>query len=134
MNNTGADQPAHPRSLINAFAIRFLERIICKLATGEISIFKLVSLAGDTGLSLSLSEAPKTGFLATRPIYWPAHEFSVIILYAHMPLMDAHAGISSKAGGLHYGLNLHLHPYYVYASREGCGETENTHLIEYSRD
>ena len=38
-NNTGADQPAHPRSLISAFVIRFLESIICKLGTGEISIF-----------------------------------------------------------------------------------------------
>ena len=38
-NNTGADQPAHPRSLINAFVIRFLESVICKLATGEVSIF-----------------------------------------------------------------------------------------------
>ena len=28
-NNTGADQPAHPRSLISAFVIRFLESIIC---------------------------------------------------------------------------------------------------------
>ena len=35
-NNTDADQPAHPRSLISAFVIRFLEGIICKLATGEI--------------------------------------------------------------------------------------------------
>ena len=35
-NNAGADQPAHPRSLISAFVIRFLERIICILATGEI--------------------------------------------------------------------------------------------------
>ena len=33
-NNTGADQPAHPRSLVSAFVIRFLESIICKLATG----------------------------------------------------------------------------------------------------
>ena len=38
-NNTGADQPAHPRSLISAFVIRFLKSIICKLAIGEISIF-----------------------------------------------------------------------------------------------
>ena len=38
-NNTGADQPAHPRSLINAYVIRFLESIIDKLATVEISIF-----------------------------------------------------------------------------------------------
>ena len=34
-NNTGADQPAHPRSLISTFVIRFLERIMSKLATGE---------------------------------------------------------------------------------------------------
>ena len=35
-NNTGADQPVHPRSLISACVIRFLESIICKLAAGEI--------------------------------------------------------------------------------------------------
>ena len=33
--------------------IRFLERIICKLAAGEISIFKLVSIAEETGLKHS---------------------------------------------------------------------------------
>ena len=38
-NYTGTDQPAHPRSLISAFVIRFLESIICKLSTGEIAIF-----------------------------------------------------------------------------------------------
>ena len=38
-NNKGADQPAHPRSLISAFVVRILESIIRKLATGEISIF-----------------------------------------------------------------------------------------------
>ena len=38
-NNKGADQPVHLHSLISAFDIRFLESIICKLATGEISIF-----------------------------------------------------------------------------------------------
>ena len=38
-NNTGADQPAHPRSLISAFVIRLLESIISKLATSEISVF-----------------------------------------------------------------------------------------------
>ena len=39
VNNTGADQPAHPCSLISDFVICFLESTICKLATGEISIF-----------------------------------------------------------------------------------------------
>ena len=38
-NNTSADQTAHPRSLISAFVIRFFKSIICKLETGEISIF-----------------------------------------------------------------------------------------------
>ena len=35
----GADQPAPLRRLVSTFAIRFLESIISKLATGEISIF-----------------------------------------------------------------------------------------------
>ena len=67
-NNTGADQPAHPGSLISAFVISFLESIICKLATDEISIFWLVSVAEETGLKLALSETPNAGFLTTRPI------------------------------------------------------------------
>ena len=36
--NTGADQPTHPHRLISAFVIRFLESIISKLATSELSI------------------------------------------------------------------------------------------------
>ena len=69
MNNTGADQPAHPRSLISAFMICFLESIISKLATCEISIFYLVYVAVETCLSLTLSETPKTGFVTTGPIF-----------------------------------------------------------------
>ena len=55
-NNTGADQSVHPHSLISAFVIQFLESIICKLATGEIRIFKLVSVAEENGLKIALSE------------------------------------------------------------------------------
>ena len=66
-NNTGADQPSHPRSLICAFVIRPLEGTIYKLATGEISIFYLVTVDEETGLKLALSETPKTGFVASRP-------------------------------------------------------------------
>ena len=36
VNNTGADQTAHRRSLISTFVIRFLERSVCKLPTSEI--------------------------------------------------------------------------------------------------
>ena len=67
-NNKAANQLAHPRSLISTFVIPFLKSIVCKLATGEISIFQLVSVAEENGLKLALSETPKTGFLATRPI------------------------------------------------------------------
>ena len=38
VNNKDADQPAHPGSLISAYIIHLLESIMCKLATGEISI------------------------------------------------------------------------------------------------
>ena len=67
-NNEDADQPAHPRSLISTFVIRFLESIISKLATSEILIFWLVYTAGQAGLNLALPETPKTGFVATPPI------------------------------------------------------------------
>ena len=35
-NNKGADQPAHPRSLISAFVVRCLDSTIPLLATAEI--------------------------------------------------------------------------------------------------
>ena len=57
-NNTGVDQPAHPRSLISAFLFAFWKVSLCKLAAGEISIFKLVSIAEETGLTHSLSNPP----------------------------------------------------------------------------
>ena len=39
VTSKGSDQPAHTRSLISAFDIRFLDNFIGKLATGEMSIF-----------------------------------------------------------------------------------------------
>ena len=65
-NNKGADQPAHLRRPVSAFVIRFIESNIYRLATSDISIFWLVSVAEETGLSLALSETPKTGFVARR--------------------------------------------------------------------
>ena len=38
-----------------------------KLATRELSIFELVSVAVEASLSLTLLEIPKTGFLAGMP-------------------------------------------------------------------
>ena len=69
MNSKGADQPAHPRSLINAFVIPSLGNIISILAWSEISNFLLVSVAEQAGLNLSLSGTSKTGFVTTRLLY-----------------------------------------------------------------
>ena len=52
-NNSGANQPVHPRSLISAFVIRLLESTIFNLATGKTSMFYLVSVAEETGLKLA---------------------------------------------------------------------------------
>ena len=38
-NNKGADQTAHPRSLISDFVIRYLETIVAKLVSCKISVF-----------------------------------------------------------------------------------------------
>ena len=61
-NNKGADQPAHPYRLISAFAVHFLLSIISRLAASEISIFSLVSVAEETGLSLALWQTPEDRF------------------------------------------------------------------------
>ena len=57
----------HPCSLISAFVIHLLESFISRPATSKISIFYLVSVAEETGLSFVLSETPKTGFLVSGP-------------------------------------------------------------------
>ena len=63
-NNKGADQPAHPRSLISAFVVRYLDSIICILATSKIS--RLASFCSwAAGFESYLVANPKTGFLVT---------------------------------------------------------------------
>ena len=39
VNNKGADQTAHPRSLISVFVISLLVRIILRGSTGDIAMF-----------------------------------------------------------------------------------------------
>ena len=44
-------------------------------------------------------------------------------LMSHMrnnPAINPHADVSSRARGLKFGLSLHLHPYFEYASSEAC--------------
>ena len=68
-NNKGADQPAHPRSLISAFVVRCLDSIIPLVSISEISSLYLASVAAQAGLSHSWSQTPKTGFLVTTLNY-----------------------------------------------------------------
>ena len=68
-NNKGADQLAHQHSLISAFAIHILYRIVFKLAPSEISLFYLVSVAEKAGFGMILSETLKTDFVSSMLIY-----------------------------------------------------------------
>ena len=72
-NNNGADQPAHPRSLISAFVPRCLDSIIPLLAIAEISRLYLASEAEQPCLSFTWSGTPRTGFLVIRLIF--QHDF-----------------------------------------------------------
>ena len=60
-NNKGTDQPAHLCRLIGTIVLRFLECIMSKLATSEISIFYLVSEAEETGLTVGWGGGYKRG-------------------------------------------------------------------------
>ena len=68
MNNKGADQPAHLRSLISTFVVRFLDSILQILAILEISRVQLVSVDEQAGLSLTWLQTTKTRFLMMWPI------------------------------------------------------------------
>ena len=61
-NNKGADQPAHLRSLISAFVVRFLDCIISLDSIAEISRLLLASVAVQAGLCLAWSETPEDTF------------------------------------------------------------------------
>ena len=54
-NDKGADQPAHPRSLISAFIVRCLDSIIPLVSIPEISSFYLASVAAQPGFSVTWS-------------------------------------------------------------------------------
>ena len=67
-NNKGADQPAHPRSLISAFVIRCLDSIMPLVSISEISSLYLAYVAAQAGWRLPWSQTPKTGFLVTMVV------------------------------------------------------------------
>ena len=61
-NNKGADQPAHPRSLISTFVVRCLDSMICILGISKVSRFYLASVAEQAGLNLTCSKIPEDTF------------------------------------------------------------------------
>ena len=61
-NNKGADQPAHPRSLISAFVVRCLDSVMSLVSVTKISSFMLASVAEQASLSLTWSETPENVF------------------------------------------------------------------------
>ena len=61
-NNKGADQPAHPRSLMSAFFVLCLDSIISLDSIAEIPRLWLASIAEQASLSLTWSETPEDTF------------------------------------------------------------------------
>ena len=58
----------HPCSLISAIVVSCLDSILPLVSISELSSLYLASLAAQTGLCLTWSQTPKTGFLVTRLI------------------------------------------------------------------
>ena len=72
-NNKGANQPAHPRSLISAFVVRLIDSIISLVSISESASLYPASVAAQAGLSLTWSKTPKTGFLMKWLICFGPH-------------------------------------------------------------
>ena len=61
-NNKGADQPAHPRSLISAFIVLSLDSVMSLVSVTKISSLILAFVAEQAGLNLTRSETPEDTF------------------------------------------------------------------------
>ena len=60
--NKGADQTAHPRSLISTFVVRSLDSVMSLVSVAKISSLMLASVAEQASLSLTWSETPEDTF------------------------------------------------------------------------
>ena len=61
-NNKGADQPAHPRNRISAFAVHCLDSVMSLVSIIKISSLMLASVAEQASLSLTWLETPEDTF------------------------------------------------------------------------
>ena len=71
-NNKGADQPAHPRSLISTFVVCCLDSMLCILALAKISWLQLASVAEQAGLNLTWSKLSEDTFSHDVAHIWAA--------------------------------------------------------------
>ena len=58
-NNKGANQPAHPHSLISTFIVRCLDSIMSLVSISEISSLKLAAVVVQAGFESCQVENPK---------------------------------------------------------------------------
>ena len=79
-NNKGADQPAHPRSLISTFIVRCLD-MICILAISKVARFQLACVAEQAGLNLTWSKIPEDTF---------SHDMAHLIFMKHADNQESH--------------------------------------------
>ena len=82
-NNKGADQPAHPRSLISAFVVRCLDSVMSLVSVTEISSLMLASVAEQASLSLTWSETPEDTFSHDE-----AHMYNVNDQYRNLNVLE----------------------------------------------
>ena len=61
-NNKGADQPAHPRSLISAFIVRCLDSVMSLVSVTKISSPMIAFVAEQASLSLTWSQTSEDRF------------------------------------------------------------------------
>ena len=62
-------------------------------------------------------------FCINFTIWTDTNKILVFNTCAQKPHLNAHADITSGARDLNFDLSLHLHPYFVYASSKGSGES-----------
>ena len=85
----GADQPAHPRSLISAFVVRFLDSVMSLVSVTKISSLMLASVAEQAGLSLTWSETPKDTFCHDEAPLNPKLQASFCSLFLFLLVLGA---------------------------------------------
>ena len=61
-NSKGADQSAHPRSLISTFVVRCLNSMICILAISKVLRSHLTFVAEQAGLNVTCLKIPEGTF------------------------------------------------------------------------